>query len=417
MSNTKTVQPAPSDLRPLSNAQWREENDKYMTPNFGTRRLALVRGEGTRVWDADGNEYLDFLAGISVNNLGHCHPAITKAIQRQAETLVHCTNLYYIPVEIELARLLVENSFADHVFFGNSGAEANEAAIKIARRWIKETRGAGHHEIVSMKNSFHGRTLATLSATGQEKVWQHFEPLVEGFSFAEFNNLDSVASLVNERTGAILVEPIQGEGGIHIASREFLQGLRELSDKHNLLLIFDEVQCGLGRAGNLFAYQHDGVQPDIMTLAKSLGGGLAMGAMLCNDRVAGAFAPGSHGSTMGGNPVTCAAALAYVGELIAGDWPAKAEEMGKYMMGALTEVAQTAGNFKEMRGRGLMIGMEINEGAAEILEACEKKGLLFNVTAGQTMRFLPPLNVTRAEVDRAVAIVGETMAEHAKTSM
>ena len=405
----------PAGLPQRSNAQWRAEYEKVLTPNYGTRRLAMVRGEGSRVWDADGKQYLDFLTGISVNNLGHCHPRITRAIQEQAGTLVHCSNLYYIPTQIELAKLLTGHSFADRVFFGNSGAEANEAAIKIARRWMRENRGPGRHEIITMKDSFHGRTMATLTATGQDKVKVNFEPLLEGFVYGPFNDLEGVAALVTGKTGAIMVEPIQGEGGIRPATEEFLKGLRALCDEKGLLLIFDEVQCGLGRAGTLFAYEHYGVAPDIMTLAKSLGGGLAMGAMLCTEQLAGAFAPGAHASTMGGNALTAAAGLAYVSELIEGEWPAKGATMGAYLISQLGEkAAPRSGIVKEIRGRGMMIGMELAEGAPEVVKACEDLGLLINVTAGQTLRFLPPLNATREEVDEAAGIVAKAILDREK---
>lgn len=404
----------PAGLPRLDNAQWRAEYEKVYTEQFGTRRLALVRGEGTRVWDAQGKSYLDFVAGVSVNNLGHCHPRITRAIQEQAATLVHTSNLYYIPVQIELAKLLVGHSFADRVVFANSGAEANEAAIKIARRWNYENRGPGHHEIITFRGSFHGRTMATLTATGQEKIQKHFDPLLEGFRYAVYNDLASVESLIGERTGAIMVEPVLGEGGVIAARGDFLRGLRRLCDERGLLLIVDEIQTGLGRTGKLFACEHFGVTPDIMTLAKSLGGGLAMGCMLCTDAVAPAFPPGSHGSTMAGNALTAAAALAYLSELIEGDWPAKAAEMGEIMTQLLAAATESSHNVCELRTLGLMIGLEVREGAAAIQLACEEAGLLVNVTAGSTLRFLPPLNVTRDEVDEAVAIIGRAIGDFEK---
>jgi predicted acetylornithine/succinylornithine family transaminase len=405
MTATVSSETYPEGLPRLDNAGWRARYEGLYPPNFGVRRLALVRGRGTRVWDAEGREYLDFLTGISVNNLGHCHPRVTRAIQQQAQTLVHCTNLYYIPVQIELARLLVEHSFADRVFFGNSGAEANEAAIKIVRRYMKETRGPGHHEIVCMLNSFHGRTLATLTATGQDKVKLHFEPLPEGFVHVPFNDLAALEAAVGERTGAIMIEPVQGESGIIPAEKEFIQGVRRLCDERGILLVFDEIQTGLGRTGTLFAYEQFGVQPDIMTLAKSLGGGLAMGAMLCRDPVAQALGPGSHGTTMGGNPLTAAAALAYVSELIEGDWPRKGAEAGEYFRARLAETIGAHANVKEIRGMGLMMAVELREGAADALLACERAGLLINHTGGQTLRILPPLNVSRGEIDQAAAIL------------
>jgi acetylornithine aminotransferase/acetylornithine/N-succinyldiaminopimelate aminotransferase len=401
--------PYPAGLPRRDNAEWRAEYDRFYTPTFGQRRLALVRGKGSRVWDAEGKEYLDFLTGISVNNLGHCHPRITQAIAEQAATLVHCTNLYYIPVQIELARLLIENSFADRVFFGNSGAEANEGAIKLARRWLKEDRGAGHHEIITFQNSFHGRTMATLSATGQEKVKHNFEPLLEGFVHAEFNNLDSVRALISDKTGAIMVEPIQGESGVWPATPEFMTGLRALCDEHGLLLIVDEVQTGLGRAGTLFAYEQYGIQPDIMTLAKSLAGGMAMGAMLCTDRLASAFGPGAHGTTMGGNPLASAAARAYVSELLEGDWPAHARKQGELFRRLFeAEIGDNAA-VKAMRIRGLMIGIDVPEKAQAIHLACEQAGLLINATGANILRLLPPLNVSDEDIAEAVKILAEAI--------
>lgn len=401
----RALDPYPANLPERTNEQWQQLHDRCLTPNYGARRLALVRGEGSWVWDAEGKRYLDFLTGISVCNLGHCHPRITEAIRRQSETLVHCSNLYYIPIQIELARLLVDHCFADRVFFGNSGAEANEAAIKMARRWNREHHGAGRHEIISMENSFHGRTLATLTATGQTKVKQYFDPLVEGFRFVPFNDLRALRDAVTDSTGAILLEPIQGEGGIIPADPDYLRGVRQLCNERGILLIFDEVQCGLGRAGTLFAYEHYGVAPDIMTLAKSLGGGLAMGAMLCTDRLAKAFGPGAHASTMGGNAITSAAALAYVKELIEGGWPARGAEMGSYMMMSLVQATESSALVGELRGQGMMIGLDLVDHAPEVLVDCERNGLLINVTGGRTLRFLPPLNATREQIDQAVEIV------------
>jgi acetylornithine aminotransferase/acetylornithine/N-succinyldiaminopimelate aminotransferase len=403
----------PADPAVRDNAGWAAAADAVTTPNYGPRRLALVRGAGTRVWDADGNEYLDFLTGISVNNLGHCHPRITEAIARQAATLVHCANLYVIPTQIELARLLVEHSFADRAFFGNSGAEANEAAIKIARRFMREKHGAPRPEIVCFDGSFHGRTMATLTATGQAKIKIGFEPLLEGFVHVPFNDLEAARAAVGDRTGAILVEPIQGEGGVNPASPEFLRGLRALCDERGLLLIFDEIQCGLGRAGSLFCYERYGIEPDIMTLAKSLGGGLAMGAMLCREAVASAFGPGSHGSTMGGNALTAAAGLAYVGELIEGDWPAHAAETGRALSERLRAEIGTLPLLVEIRGHGLMIGIQLRDKVPQIQLQCERSGLLIGTAGPATLRLLPPLNVRPEEVEQAVSILAAAVREHA----
>ncbi len=405
MSPATVVEVYPPGLARRGNAEWKALHDTALTPNYGPRRIALVRGQGSRVWDADGKEYLDFLTGISVNNLGHCHPRVTEAIREQAGTLVHCTNLYYIPVQIELAHLLTQHCFAERVFFANSGAEANEAAIKIARRWARENRGPHVNHIVSMRGSFHGRTVTTLSATGQDKVWKNFYPLARHFYFAPFNDLAAVERLMNPRTCAVIVEPIQGEGGIHPATPEFLEGLRRLCSERRVLLIFDEVQCGLGRAGSLFAHQAYRVEPDIMTLAKSLGGGLAMGAMLTSAAVAEAFPPGSHASTMGGNPLTSAAALAYLKELIGGDYAGQARETGEYFFDRLEAALAGCDNVIDIRGRGLMIGIEIRRGGPGIVQACEEAGLLINLTAGTTLRLMPPLNVAREDIDAAVDIL------------
>ncbi len=400
----------PAGLPRLGNAQWREEYEKYFTPNFGTRRLALVRGQGSYVWDAEGRRYLDFMTGISVNNLGHCHPKITAAIQQQAATLVHTTNLYYVPVQIQLGKLLIEHSFADRLFLANSGAEANEAAIKIARRYNKETHGAGRHEIVCTLGSFHGRTLATLTATGQEKIKTHFEPLIEGFVHVPYNDLEALRGTIGPHTGAVMIELVQGEHGVYPATQDYVRGIRELCDERGLLMIVDEVQTGLGRTGKLFAYEHYGVTPDILTLAKSLGGGLAMGAMLCSDRIAPAFAPGAHGSTMGGNAITCAASLAYLTELIEGDWPAKAAASGEYLVAALKKQLGATGKLKEIRALGLMIGVDLTVKAADVVLAAEQLGLLTNAPAPNTLRVLPALNVTRAEIDEAVGILVRAVA-------
>lgn len=415
MTAQTTQAPQSSHEEQASNARWQARHDAVLTPNYGTRRLALVRGEGSRVWDAGGKGYLDFLTGIAVNNLGHCHPAITKAIQKQAETLVHVSNLYYIAPQIELAELLTGNSFADRVFFANTGAEANEAAIKIARRWSFENQGerADRHRILCMNDSFHGRTHATMAATGQEKVHNHFFPRAAGFDFATFNDIESVRGAMTPDTCAIMLEPVQGEGGLRPATPEFLRGVRELCDEHNLLLIFDEVQCGLGRTGQLFAHEHYGVQPDVMTLAKSLGGGMAMGAMLCTENVSGAFGLGAHASTMGGNPLASAAAQAYVRELLDGGHMHNATAMGEQIIDRIRGEFADSDEVVEVRGLGLMLGIEVKDGGPVIVEAAEEAGLLINCTAGQTLRLVPPLNVSADDVDTALGILIPLIRKHA----
>ena len=300
----------------MNSAQWIEKADKYIMKTYGRYPLVPVRGEGCVVWDADGKRYLDFLAGVAVNNLGHCHPKVVKAIQEQAASLIHCSNYYHIPQQIELAELLCTRSFADRAFFCNSGAEANEAAIKLARKYSRERHGVDRFEIITALSSFHGRTMATVSATGQEKVQKFFDPLLHGFRHVPFNDVAALARAITPNTCAVMLEPIQGEGGVNVPDPGYFREVRRLCDEHKLLLIFDEVQVGMGRTGTLFAYEHFGVTPDIMTLAKALAGGAPIGTMLAREQYAAAFTPGTHGSTFGGNPLVTAAALATVRTLL-----------------------------------------------------------------------------------------------------
>lgn len=390
-------------------SEYRELAEKYLTPNYGTRELVLVRGAGTRVWDAEGNEYLDFLSGISVNNLGHCPPAVVEALQRQIAEFMHCSNFYLIPTQIELAARLCELSFADRAFFANSGAEANEAAIKLARLYSKTKFGEGRYEIVTMRNSFHGRTLGTISATGQEKVQKGFEPLVPGFVYADFNDIESVRRALSERTCAVMLEPVQGEGGVVPAREDFLRELREECTRRNLLLIFDEVQCGMGRCGKLFAYQVYGIEPDIMTLAKALGNGYPIGVMLAREEVAQVLEPGTHGSTFGGNPPACAAALAVIETMTRERIPERAEQMGEYFRTRLAEQLADCPNVKQIRGLGLMVGIVLDHPGAEVVKECLKRGLIINCTMGNVLRLLPPLTVTQEECDRAASVLGEVL--------
>src|SRR5574342_1249388 len=321
--------------------------DKYVTKTYARAPIALVKGRGTKVWDADGKEYLDFLAGIAVNSLGHCNPAIVKAIKQQAQQLLHVSNLYHIKPQSELARELCRHSFADRAFFCNSGAEANEAAIKLARRYGLEKCG-GKYEILSTHNSFHGRTLATLTATGQEKIRAGYDPLPTGFRQIPYNDLKAAEQAIDEqKTVGIMVEPIQGEGGVNVPDESYLQGLRDLCDRRGLLLIFDEVQTGMGRTGKLFCYEHFGVTPDIMTLAKALGGGLPLGAMLAREAVAKSFGPGSHASTFGGNPLVCSAGLAVMKVLLQGGALRNCVKMGKLLAQGLERLKE---RFSFLRG-------------------------------------------------------------------
>ena len=384
--------------------------DKYVAHTYARYPIALVRGKGTRVWDADGKEYLDFLAGIAVNSLGHCHPAVVRAIQKQSRQLLHVSNLYHIQPQSELARELCRHSFADRVFFCNNGAEANETAIKLARRYGGE-HGGGKYEILTAHNSFHGRTLATLTATGQEKVRAGYDPLPEGFRQIPYNDLRAAEEAIDEhKTVGIMVEPIQGEGGVNVPDENYLQGLRELCDRRGLLLIFDEVQTGMGRTGKLFGYEHFGMQPDIMTLAKALGGGLPFGAMLAREDVAKSFTPGSHASTFGGNPLACSVGLAVMNTLLKGGVLKNCVKMGKLFVQGLEKLRQRFSFVRSIRGKGLILGLELEMEGAKIVEACMAEGLLLNCTAYKVLRFVPPLTITPKEIERGLSILENILA-------
>ncbi|HTF92661.1 MAG TPA: acetylornithine transaminase [Verrucomicrobiae bacterium] len=384
--------------------------DKYVARTYARTPIALVKGKGVKVWDADGKEYLDFLAGIAVNSLGHCHPAIVRAIRSQSQRLLHVSNLYHIQPQAELARELCRHSFADRVFFCNSGAEANEAAIKLARRYGLEKLG-GKYEVISTHNSFHGRTLATLTATGQEKVRAGYDPLPDGFRQVPYNDLGAVEGAIDEKkTAAILVEPIQAEGGVIVPDESYLRGLREICDQRGVLLIFDEVQTGMGRTGKLFGYEHFGIQPDIMTLAKALGGGLPLGAMLAREEIASSFGPGSHASTFGGNPVSCSAGLAVIHALLQGGVLKNCAQMGKYFVKGLEALKKRFSFIREIRGKGLIIGVELEIEGSKIADGCMEAGLLMNCTAYKVLRFVPPLTIKRNEIDRGLAILEKVLA-------
>lgn len=385
--------------------------DKYLMRNYGRLPLAPVKGEGVRMWDADEKEYLDFVGGIAVNSLGHCHPAVVDAVARQAGKLIHCSNLYYIEPQVLLAKLLVENSGLDKAFFCNSGAEANEAAIKLARKHAKIKHGPEKVEIVTALKSFHGRTLAAITATGQPKYQKGFEPLPAGFKYVPFNDLDALEQAVGPATCAVMLEPVQGEGGVNVASRHYLEGVKMLCAEHGALLIFDEVQTGLGRTGRFLAYQHYGIVPDILTLAKALGGGLPIGAMLAGEEVSATFQPGDHASTFGGNPLVCAAALAAMEEMLLGGVVENAAATGAYMYDKLIDLAGKYDFVKEVRGLGLLLGMELAIEGKDIVDGCREKGLLINCVNGNVLRFTPPLTITSKDVDQALELLDEVMAE------
>jgi acetylornithine/N-succinyldiaminopimelate aminotransferase len=382
-----------------------DNEKKYLMQTYSRPGMVLDKGEGMKVWDLEGKQYYDFIGGIAVNTLGYSHPKLVQAIKNQAEKLVHCSNLYYSEPQIILAQMLVELSFGDKAFFGNSGAEVNEGAIKLAVKYFKEQH-KDKHKIIYMKNSFHGRTIATLAVTGQYKYQQDYLPLLPKFKEAIFNDLESVKVAVDEKVAAVLVEPIQGEGGVKIATQEFIKGLRKLCNKEGILLIFDEIQCGLGRTGKMFAYQHYGVEPDILTIAKSLGGGIPIGAFIAKNNIASSFKPGDHGTTFGGNPVACAVAIAFLKVLKEEGLIGKCQKKGEYFKDKLKGLKEKyPEKVEEVRGLGLMVGMELKEEGQEIVKKCVEEGVLINCAAKKVLRFLPSLIVKEEEIDYLIEIL------------
>jgi acetylornithine/N-succinyldiaminopimelate aminotransferase len=381
-----------------------DESSRYIMNTYNRFPVVLRKGRGIKVWSSDGKEYLDFVGGVAVNILGHCHPRVVVAVQKQAQRLIHVSNYYFIEPQIKLAKLLVTNSFAEKVFFCNSGAEANEAAIKLSRKYFKDKGDPKRFEIITAKNSFHGRTLATLTATGQEKIQKGFEPLVSGFKHVPFNDARAISKSITKDTCAVMLEPIQGEGGVIVPDQNYLKEVREICNEQNILLILDEVQTGMGRTGKLFAYEHFDIQPDIMTIAKGLGGGVPIGAMLATDRVASAFKPGSHASTFGGNPLVCAAAVATIETLLEDGFILdQCNRMSAYLIENLRELNDKFPKLiKEIRGKGLLVGMELTMDGDMIVRECLEKGVLINCTAGNVLRFIPPLIVQKKDIDRLI---------------
>jgi len=377
---------------------------------YGRYPIVAERGEGCRLWDVDGKAYLDFLAGVAVNNLGHCHPKVVAALREQAGRLLHCSNFYHIPQQVELAEWLCEHSFAERVFFCNSGAEANEAAMKLARKHSNEKHGEDRFEVITALASFHGRTIGAISATGQEKVKAGFTPMLEGFKHVPFGDVEAMRQAITPQSCAIMLEPLQGEGGVNVAPSGYLKAVRELCDEFDLLLIFDEVQVGCGRTGTLWAYEQDEVIPDAMTLAKALAGGPPIGALLTTEGLATSLGPGTHGSTFGGNPLVCAAALAAMQTINEKTLLDNCRAMGAYLTEKLEQLKGKYSFIKEIRGRGLIIGVELDiEGGPLVVKAMER-GLLMNCTVGNVLRFVPPLIVNRAEIDEAMTILDEVLA-------
>lgn len=378
------------------------------TPNYARFDVEFVRGEGVHLYDDDGNEYLDLLCGIGVNSVGHCHPAVVAAVREQTGALMHTSNLFWSQPAEQLARTLCERSFGEKVFFCNSGAEANEAAIKLARKYGAE-HGDGRFEILTALGSFHGRTIATITATGQEKVRLGFQPLPEGFRYFPYNDVEALEAAISARTIAVMIEPLQGEGGIVVPHPDYLRRVRGLCDRYGLLLILDEVQTGMGRLGTLFAYEQSGITPDIMTLAKGLGAGVPIGAMLATDKLAVSFTTGAHGSTFGGNALTCAVAVAVMRVLIEEGVLANCRVQGDYLRARLRELQMRSPRIRDVRGEGLLVGVELDGPGAPVVDACRHAGLLINCTAEKVLRFSPPLIVAQYEIDRALDIVDRVL--------
>lgn len=384
-------------------------NAHYLCQTYARFPVAFVRGEGCRLWDANGKEYLDLFASLAVMNLGQCHPAVVRAVQEQVASLTHISNLHHTLPQARLAELLCRNSFGDKVFFCNSGAEANEASIKLARKYGVEKRD-GRYEILTVFGSFHGRTMATIAATGQEKVRQGFGPVLDGFRYVAYDDLEAMEAAVSDKTVAILVEPILGEGGVVVPRPGYLKGVRDICDRHGLLLIADEVQVGIGRTGTLFAHEREAIQPDIMPLAKALGGGLPLGAMVARAEVAEHLNLGAHGSTFGGNAVACAAGVAVLDTLLNAGVLDNCRQMGAYFLDQLHTLHDTFSFIREVRGHGLMLGAELDRDGADIVKACLDEGLLINCAAGTVLRFLPPLIISRAEIDEGLTILKRVLA-------
>lgn len=377
--------------------------EKYLVPTYARPQIVFTHGEGAYLYDDAGNRYLDFVAGIAVNALGHADPAWAQVVAEQATKLIHLSNLYHNAPQLQLAQQLVENSFADKLFFSNTGAEANEAALKFARKYARIHHGEGKTGFVAFSHSFHGRTMGALAVTHKAKYREPFAPLVPGVTFVEYNDLAGASAVIGPETCAVIVEPIQGEGGVHAAAPTFLRGLRDLCDEQDALLIFDEVQCGIGRTGHLWAHQALGVTPDIMTIAKPLAGGLPLGAALVTDKVAAAIQPGDHGSTFAGGPLVCAAALHVFERINQPAFLSQVQETGAYLRHRL----QTLESDKvvEVRGLGLMVGLELNVPVADVVAAARGKGLLLVNAGDNVIRFVPPLTVTRPQIDEAMEVL------------
>jgi acetylornithine/N-succinyldiaminopimelate aminotransferase len=385
------------------------DRDYYM-PVFARYSIVLTHGEGPYVYDSEGKKYIDFLAGIAVNVLGHAHPKLVAAVAEQAGKIIHCSNLYYTEGQATLAKSLAIASGLGKVFIGNSGAEANEGAIKLARKYGKAIH-PDKVQIITAEQSFHGRTLATLTATAQPKYQHGYEPLPGGFDYVPFNDIAALEAVMSDKTCAVMLEPIQGEGGVNIPDKDYLGKVRALCDKYGALLILDEIQTGIGRTGKMFAYEHFGIKPDIVTLAKGLAGGVPIGAFIASDKVASAFGPGDHGSTFGGNPLACAAANAVLNTIQEEKLLNNAKVMGEYLVAQLNTLKEKYPTLiSEVRGKGLIAGAKLTCPGRDIVNSCMNQGAIINCTAGDVLRFVPPLNITKGHVDEMTAILDKTLA-------
>jgi acetylornithine aminotransferase len=395
----------------MSNQEIIAQADQVIIKTYGRYQVAFVRGQGSTVWDADGKAYTDFLSGLAVTVLGHCHARVVEAITQQAQTLIHVSNFYHTVPQTEVATFLSQHAFGGKAFFCNSGAEANEAALKIARKYSHDHHGEERADIITTTNSFHGRTLGTVAATGQEKVRKGFEPTMPGFSYVPYGDLAAMEQAITEQTCAVLVEPIQGEGGIVVPPAGYLAGLRQMCDQRDVLLMFDEVQTGIGHTGYYFGYQHEGVVPDVMTLAKGLAGGMPIGVMMAKPHIAEALGPGTHGSTFGGNPVSCSAALAVLRTIEDEHLLDHVQEVGAYFLDGLRRLQKKYAFITEVRGRGLMVAAELDRPGGHMVVKAMERGYLINCTVDYVLRFLPPLIITRQEVDGLLAVLDTIFAE------
>jgi acetylornithine aminotransferase/acetylornithine/N-succinyldiaminopimelate aminotransferase len=389
---------------------WQKLEKKYFMSTFKRMPVTLVKGKGVRVWDENGKEYLDFTAGWGVNSLGHCHPAVVGAIAEQAKTLIQASNQFYTIPQLQLAGLLIENSCLDRVFFCNSGAEANEGAVKLARRYGK-LHLDGAYKVITALNSFHGRTLAMTAATGQHKFHEPYTPVPGGFVHVEYNNVGAIKKATTAQICAVMLEPIQGEGGVNVPGDDYLKAVRDWCDRKGILLILDEVQTGIGRIGTLFGYEQFGIEPDIITLAKGLGGGIPIGAFLAKEKAA-VFAPGEHGSTFGGNPLACAAGYATLKFVIKNDIPSKVKRNGAYLIAQLNRLKSKYDFIVEVRGRGLLAAIQFNSDLTDkIVKSCLERGLLLNPVKPNAIRFMPPLTIAKKDIDAAISILDKALAK------